>query len=121
MAKKKQDMIAEINTEPIYKTVQEAIADAQEPQETGKTRKERKTYTADEEQEYMQGRRTSGRKGVKLPRINMAFSPELYDYIRTVSMARGQTMTDFLNHIVEKSMEENREVYEKALEFRNSF
>lgn len=107
-----------VNTDPMYKTVQEATADAQE---TVKTRKERKTYTAAEEQEFLENRQTSGHKGVKLPRINMAFSPELYDYIRTVSMARGQTMTDFLNHIVEKSMEENREIYEKALEFRNSF
>ena len=58
---------------------------------------------------------------MSLPRINMAFSPECYDYIRTVSKVRGETMTEFLNHIVQRSLDENRDIYEKALEFRNSF
>ena len=118
MAKKD---FSSVKTDRMYKTIAEATAEAQEVQETAKTRKERKTYTAEEEQEFLDSLKTAGRKGVKLPRINMAFTPERYDYIKTMSMVRGQTMTEFINHIIQNSLDENREVYEKALEFRKSF
>ncbi len=102
----------QINTDPVYDTIAEATREA---------RKERKIYTEQEAQEFKENLQTSGRKGVKLPRINLAFSPETYDYIKTMSRARGETLTDFVNHVLKLSLEENRDVYEKALEFRNSF
>lgn len=43
---------------------------------------------------------TRGRKGVHLPRINMAFTPENHDYIKTMALITGQTMTEFLNDII---------------------
>ena len=43
---------------------------------------------------------TRGRKGVHLPRINMAFTPENHEYIKTMALITGQTMTEFLNDII---------------------
>lgn len=125
MAAKKKDF-STVKTDRMYNTIAEATAEpqeeqeAQEVQEAPKTRKNRRTYTKAEAQEFLDDLRTAGRKGVRLPRINMAFSPECYDYIRTVSKVRGETMTEFLNFLVKKSLEENRDIYDKAIEFRNS-
>ena len=68
----------------------------------------------------MQRFKTSGHKGVKLPRINVAFAPDTYEYIQTMAQVRGETMTRFIDHIIRRSMEENAETYAKAIEFRNS-
>ena len=101
-------------------TADTAADAAQEVQEVQQTRKTRRTYTKEETQEYLSDFRSSGRKGVKMPRINMAFTPENYEYIRIMSRVRGENLTEFLNVLVKKSMEENREVYEAAIKFRNS-
>lgn len=123
MAKKKD--FSAMNTNPIYDSLAEVTADpeehnVQQEQENHKTRKERKTYTEEEQKKAMNEMRTSGRKGVKMPRINMAFSPEVYEYIQTMSRVRGETMTKFINHEMKKSMKENADIYAKAIEFRNS-
>lgn len=60
---------------------------------------------------YLTDRRTQGRKGIKMPRINMAFTPEVHDYIRTMAQARGQTITQFTEDVFRKSMESNAEAY----------
>ena len=93
---------------------------APQPQQVQKAESNRKTYTEEERQEFMASLRTGGRKGCKLPRINMAFTPELYDYIRTMSKVSGLTLTVFLNTVLKQYMDEHREQYDRALEFRNS-
>ena len=47
---------------------------------------------------------TQGRKGQKLPRINMGFSSDIHDYIRDESMRRGMSMSAFVNFIVREYM-----------------
>ena len=111
--------IAEATAAPAAQEVQE-ITPAAEAQEAQTARKPRKTYTEQEAVEFMQRMKTSGHKGVKLPRINLAFAPELYDYVQTMSRVRGETMTDFVNVALRAHMEDNRELYEKAIEFKNS-
>ncbi len=61
--------------------------------------------------------KTQGRKNCKLSRINMAFSESNYDYIKTMSHATGQSMTDFVNQVIISYREEHSETYEKAKEF----
>lgn len=58
--------------------------------------------------------KTQGRKGCKLPRINLAFSAENHDFIQTVSRVRGQNLTQFVNFIIAKYAEEHSDLYEKA-------
>ena len=99
---------------------QPAAEVAPQPEQVQKAEGSRKTYTEEERQAFMASLRTGGRKGCRLPRINMAFTPELYDYIRTMSKVSGLTLTVFLNTVLKQYMDEHREQYDRALEFRNS-
>lgn len=102
------------NTSRVYGAIQDATAqDVQEAPE----RKERRTYDSVETKEALDTMATQGKKGIKLSRINMAFSPEVHSYIKIMSQVRGQTITDFVNDILMQSLEANRETYEKAQEF----
>ena len=116
MASKKD--FSSANTGRVYGTIAEATA---ETQEAPQTRKERKTYTEQEQQEFRAAGATKGRKGCKAIRINMAFSPEVHEYIKTMARVRGESITDFTNYIFTRSMEDNAEVYKRAKEFKESF
>lgn len=45
---------------------------------------------------------TQGKKGHKAPRINMAFSPENHEWIKTRSRQIGISATEFVNTIIER-------------------
>ena len=97
----------------VTNTIAEATAEpAQEK------RKTRKTYTEQEALEFMQQMKTNGRKGVKLPRINLAFAPDIYEYCRTMARAAGMNYTDFVNMVLRQHMDEHQEAYQKAIQFR---
>lgn len=87
--------------------------------EQGK-RKPRKEYTEQEAQEIAETMHTTGKKGVKLPRINLAFSPSNYQYIEIMSRVRGENLTQFVNKIIQEHREQHGDLYEKAQEFINS-
>lgn len=93
---------------------------AQDAQEVQKKNKPRKTYTAQEVQEAQENLRTSGRKGAALPRINLAFTPSNYEYIKTMAAVRGENLTEFVNSIINQHAEANADIYSKAVEFKNS-
>ncbi len=57
---------------------------------------------------------TQGRKGAKLPRINMAFAPQNLEYLRIMAGLRGQSVTRYVNVLVEQDMEQNQEAYNVA-------
>ena len=124
MAKKD---FTQVNKGRVYNTIAAATEDTaaapediQEIIEEQPKRKARKTYTEQEAAEILQTLHTAGRKGLKLPRINLAFAPEIHAYIVTMSRARGETLTDFVNKVLREHMEQHRDIYEKAIEFRNS-
>lgn len=58
--------------------------------------------------------KTQGRKGCKATRINMAFTPENHQFIKTMSRISGQTMTEFTNLVIERYRTEHPEIYEQA-------
>lgn len=113
-----------VNTSRVYDVIATATAgetqENLETQETQKKQKARKVYSEAEALEFMQKFKTAGRKGVKMPRINLAFAPDNYEYVRTMAQVRGESLTDFVNHVLHKSMVDNEEVYKKAVEFKNS-
>lgn len=118
MAKKD---FSKVNTNKVYEAIEEATAEpVQDAQEKPKKQKERRTYTEQEALEIMQTLKTSGRKGIKLPRINCAFSPENYLYIRTMARVSGMTLTEFINLALEEHAKEHAETYKRAKEFRDS-
>ena len=43
---------------------------------------------------------TQGRKGQKLPRINMAFSPENLEYLQIISRVEGISITEYINILI---------------------
>lgn len=112
--------IAEATAEPETAEVQEAVEIAQEAaaQEKPKKYKERRTYTEEEKAKLREELKTAGRKDAGLPRINMAFTPKAHDYVVTMSRARGETLSQFLNLLILQHMEEHKNLYEQALEFR---
>jgi thiaminase len=43
---------------------------------------------------------TQGKKGQKLPRINMAFSPENLEYLQIISRIEGKSITEYVNTLI---------------------
>ena len=107
----KTDFTAE-STQRVYQAIEEATAE-----EPRKKYKDRKEYTPEEAEAFLDTFKSSGRKGLKLPRINMAFSPDNYEYIRRMARARGETITACLNWIIKEHRDQNQETYNKILEF----
>jgi len=58
--------------------------------------------------------KTQGRRGMKLPRINMAFTPTNLDFIRVMAGISGQSMTQYVNAVIEAERQRNGEIYQRA-------
>lgn len=116
MAKKNFDDLntANIFTEQIQDATAEIIPD-QIPRQSRDT-----LPTAEIVEQAREQGKTQGRKGCKAHRFNMAFSPKAYDFITCMARVRGETITAFVNHLIEQTIDDNQEVYQKALEFRDS-
>ncbi len=71
-------------------------------------------FMPQEEQQAQSTLNTQGRKGMKAARINMAFTPENYDFIRVMAAIRGESMTNFVNYVIEESRRTNGAKYEQA-------
>lgn len=122
MAAKKD--FSKLNTGRVYEAIAEATAEP-EAQEVQPAQEEpqaaRKAYTEAERQAYLQAGKTQGRPGIKAARINLAFYPDQYEYIKTMAAVRGQSITEFVNHIIGQSMEENAALYAQAKAFLKAF
>lgn len=60
-------------------------------------------------------KRTQGKKGEKLPRMNMAFSPENYDHIQLMGRLVGCSATEYVNRLIAADREARGDVVEQAL------
>lgn len=74
------------------------------------------TATIEEQKERIDAGRTMGRKGCKMPRINMAFTGSNYDFLKTMSRLKGVPLSTYVNNIITQYREEHPGLYEKALE-----
>ena len=83
-----------------------------------KNRKMQTPASRDEADERMALMQTRGRKGVHLPRINMAFTPENHDFIKTMSIVTCKTMTEFLNDVIKQYREEYSQDYDEIIKMR---
>lgn len=63
-----------------------------------------------------QAQGTQGRKGQKMPRINMAFSQENLDYLRVMAALQGKSITSYVNGLVREDRARNTDSYEAAKE-----
>lgn len=90
------------NAQPVYNTIMSSAQEAQRIQEVSPAPAASEVKS------------TQGRKGAKLPRINMAFSPESLEYLRVMAALRGVSVTRYVNDLVERDMAQNSEIYDRA-------
>ena len=57
---------------------------------------------------------TQGRKGEKAARINMAFTKDNYEFLKLISRATGQSMTEQANAIIDGYRRDHPEIMEQA-------
>lgn len=67
------------------------------------------------DKELQEALATRGHKGVKMPRINLAFKPSLLDYLRVMAAIRGLSITQYINQLVEADKAANADTYAQAL------
>ena len=122
MAKKKDLSGAIARGADLFFSTHDAPQQAHEAQEPYKAQEaseaQLKAVIAQMEQriEAQEARRTQGRKGLKMPRMNMSFTPSNMDYLRVMAGIQGMTVTRFMNQIIEEHIEANAERYQRALE-----
>ena len=124
MAAKKD--FSKLNTGRVYDAIAEATAEpeaqeVQPAQDAPQQQAGRRGYTEAEKLAYKQAGKTQGRPGLKLERINLAFYPDNYEYVKVMSSVRGESMTEFVNHIIAQSMEENATLFAQAKAFKKAF
>lgn len=105
MAKKSD--FSDISTGRITESIEKA---------TGK-KGQQGTASQEEQAERKAALRTQGRKGCKNVRINMAFTPDNYEFIKLMAKATGKTMTEFTNMLIAAYRKEHPEYMEKAADF----
>lgn len=102
-----------INTGRVYGAIEQATS----------RKGQQGTASPQEATERAEALQTQGRKGCKAVRINMAFSPSNYEFIRVMAKATGRTMTQFANVVIEAYRNEHPEFMQQAqgfLDFVNS-
>lgn len=94
-------------------TVQE-VHEAQEEQGLPREQEEVKEHS------IQKIKSTQGRKGEKLPRINMGFQESNLEYLRTISRIRNKSITAYVNELVYKDSIKNADLIEQARKLINS-
>ncbi len=120
---------SKVNANCVYDYIETAIAEPDAPQEAQEQPQEqpaavkhpRKTYSEEAAQEMRAAGTTQGRKGCKAIRINMAFSPDVHEYIKKMARARGLTFTEFTNDVFRRSMERNADIYNDLKDNTDNF
>lgn len=98
-----------VKTGRVYTEIEQATA----------KRGQQGTASPEEAAERARALKTQGRKGCKAVRINMAFTPDNYEFIRVMARASGRTMTQFANLVIEAYRREHPEILAEAHNFLN--
>ena len=93
-----------INTGRVYGAIEQATSE----------RGQQGTASPQEAATRAASLKTQGRKGCKATRINMAFTPDNHEFIKTMARISGKTMTEFTNFVIAKYREEHPEIFEQA-------
>lgn len=105
--------------------------DPQTAANTQVTQEARKTYKANEVTQEQrtadvedmaekiaaaEARKTAGRKGYKMQRLNISLTPSEFDYVRIMSRITGKSQTRFIGDLISREAERNADAYRKAKE-----
>lgn len=63
-----------------------------------------------------EARKTAGRKGYKLQRLNISLTPSEYDYVAIMAGLTGKSMTRFIGDLISREAERNHAAYDAAKE-----
>lgn len=75
---------------------------------------EQDTQEVQQDTNTQQKHPTQGKKGKKLPRINMAFSNDNLEYLQLISRIEGVSMTQYVNNLLEADRGAKADIIEKA-------
>ena len=81
---------------------------------------EKTTQAIQEVVDEYDARNTQGKAGMKAERINMAFSPANYEFLRVMAGIHKMTLTKYVNHLVEEERKRNADLYQKAKDLMES-
>lgn len=96
---------------PAMQFIAQPTQDTQEVQDAQKVQKTQGTQQVQRTQGVPH---TQGKKGQKLPRINMAFQESNLEYLQVMSRIEGVSITKYVNNLVEKDKEQRADLYEQA-------
>ena len=65
--------------------------------------------------------RTQGRKGCKMPRLNISLTPENHEFVKVMSTVSGLSMAQFINSLIKKERESNGEDFKRAAAIRAKY
>ena len=96
--------------------VQEAhdVQDAQEKRPVHIMYNAEQAQDAQEVNRFREERRTQGRKGCSMQRMNISLTPTAYDYVKTMARLKNKTFSEIINGWADESREKNKELYQKA-------
>lgn len=63
-----------------------------------------------------EARKTAGRKGYKMQRLNISLTPSEYDYVQIMAGITGKSLTRFIGDLISREAERNADTYQKAKE-----
>ena len=63
-----------------------------------------------------EARKTAGRKGYKMQRLNISLTPSEYDYVQIMAGVTGKSLTRFIGDLISREATRNQDVYQQARE-----
>ena len=70
--------------------------------------------------EEYDARKTQGKAGMKLERMNMGFSSENYEFLRVMAVIHKMSITKYVNHLIEEERRRSADLYNKAKDLMNN-
>lgn len=66
--------------------------------------------------EAAEARKTAGRKGFKMQRLNISLTPSEFEYVRIMAGITGKSQTRFIGDLISREAERNADAFNKAKE-----
>ena len=63
-----------------------------------------------------EARKTQGRKGYKMQRLNISLTPSEYEYLQVMAGITGKSLTRFIGDLISRDAAANAETFQKAKE-----
>lgn len=104
------DKLFSVHDEPLVQEAPQAHRAQDVPQEAlAQDIKDMQTMLAEEH-------RTQGRKGCKMPRLNISLTPSGMDYVRVMAAISGKSVTRYISDLIDREAAANAAIYEQAKE-----